>query len=221
METSFSSWQSSCPAMFETSGIFCVYNCKLASFFREFCRNVNGCRARTFGVLPDRWFFACGMRWIVFFCPRDTKSFALNLPYLKKIRNFCISTCKRCQYFSSGGRSLVVFVCLRTVCLFCCDSRTAWRSHAPPVTSTASSGLTLLLTVCPGVTQSTKLLPSSKRTEENHSKTRDRGGRPLPPPPPHQTSHFPADTARGPVCPASVWSATTVPAVDDNVEETS
>ena len=91
--------------------------------------------------------------------------------------------------------------------------------HSPPATSTTSSGLTLLLTVWPGATQSTKLLPSSKLTEETHLKTRDRGGRLAPPPPLHQTLHFPADTAHGPASPASVWSATSVPAVDKNVDK--
>ena len=58
------------------------------------------------------------------------------------------------------------------------DSRRACRrNRSPPATSTTSSGLTLLLTVWPGATQSTKLLPSSKRTEESHSKTSDRGRR--------------------------------------------
>ena len=99
------------------------------------------------------------------------------------------------------------------------DSRTAWRGHSPPATSTTSSGLTLLLTMWPGTTQSTKLLPSLKLTEETHLKTRDRGGRLAPPPPLHQTLHFPAVTARGPASPASVWSATSVPAVDDNVDK--
>ena len=84
--------------------------------------------------------------------------------------------------------------------------------------SITSSGLTLLLTVWPGATQSTKLLSSSKLIEETHLKTRDRGGRLAPPPPLHQTLHFPADTARGPASPVSVWSATSVPAVDDNVD---
>ena len=93
------------------------------------------------------------------------------------------------------------------------------RSRSLPATSTTSSGLTVLLTVWPGATQSTKLLPSSKRTKEAHPKTRDRGGRPAPPPPPYQTLLFPADTARGPVSPASVWSATNVPPVDDNVDK--
>ena len=91
--------------------------------------------------------------------------------------------------------------------------------HSPPATSTTSSGLTLLLTVWPGATQSTKLLPSSKLTEETHLKTRDRGGRLAPPPPLHQTLHFPADTARGPASPASVWSATSVPAVNNNMDK--
>ena len=71
----------------------------------------------------------------------------------------------------------------------------------------------------PGATQSTKLLPSSKLTEETHLKTRDRGGRLAPPPPLHQILYFPADTALGPASPASVWSATSVPAVDDNVDK--
>ena len=52
-----------------------------------------------------------------------------------------------------------------------------------------------------------------------HSKTRDRGERPAMPPPPHQILLFPADTAYSPVSPASVWSATSMPAVDDNVEK--
>ena len=76
------------------------------------------------------------------------------------------------------------------------ESRTAERSRSLPATSTTGSGLTLLLTVWPGATQSTKLLPSSKWTGKIHSKTRDRGGRPVPPPPPHQTFLFPAVTAR-------------------------
>ena len=81
------------------------------------------------------------------------------------------------------------------------------------------SGLTLLLTVWSGATQSTKLLPSSKWTGKIHSKTRDRGGRPAPPPLPHQTFLFPAVTAHGPVSPASVWPATSAPAVDVNVDK--
>ena len=99
------------------------------------------------------------------------------------------------------------------------DSRTAWRSCSLPAASTTGSGLTLLLTVWPGATESTKLLPSSKWTGKIHSKTRDRGGRPAPPPPPHQTFLFPAVTAHGPVSPASVWPATSAPAVDVNVDK--
>ncbi|XP_068724054.1 uncharacterized protein [Montipora capricornis] len=38
------------------------------------------------------------------------------------------------------------------------------------------------------------------------------------PPPPHQTFLFPAVTAHGPVSPALVWSATSAPAVDVNVD---
>ena len=41
----------------------------------------------------------------------------------------------------------------------------------------------------------------------------------MPPPPPHQTLHFPADTACGPVSPTFVWSATSVPAVHNNVDK--
>ncbi|KAK2554817.1 hypothetical protein P5673_023789 [Acropora cervicornis] len=52
-----------------------------------------------------------------------------------------------------------------------------------------------------------------------HSKIRDRGGRPALPPPPHQTFLFPAVTAHGPVSSASVWSATSAPAVDVNVDK--
>ena len=54
------------------------------------------------------------------------------------------------------------------------DSRKACRSRSPPATSTTGSGLTLILTVWSGATQSTNLLPSSNRTEETHSKTRQR-----------------------------------------------
>ena len=53
----------------------------------------------------------------------------------------------------------------------------------------------------------------------NSLNERDRGGRPAPPLPPHQTLLFPANTARGPVSPASVWSATSLPTVDDNVDK--
>ena len=67
------------------------------------------------------------------------------------------------------------------------DLTTAWRNHSAPATSTT----TLLLIVWPGATQSTKLLASSKRTEETHSKTGDRGGRPAPPPPPPPDNAFP------------------------------
>ena len=92
-------------------------------------------------------------------------------------------------------------------------------AHYWSATSTTSSGLTLLLTVWPyRVTHFTKLLSSSKQTEETHSKTRDRP-RPAPLPPPHQTLLFPVDTARGPVSPASFWSATSVTAVDENVDK--
>ena len=56
------------------------------------------------------------------------------------------------------------------------NSRTVWRSRSPLATLTTGSGLTLLLTVWSGTTQFTKLLPSLKRTEETHSKVRDRGG---------------------------------------------
>ena len=76
----------------------------------------------------------------------------------------------------------------------------------------------LLLIVWPSATQSTKLLPSWKWTGKIHSKTRDRGGRPVPPPPPHQTFLFPAVTAHGPAPLASVWSATSAPAVEANVD---
>ena len=41
----------------------------------------------------------------------------------------------------------------------------------------------------------------------------------MPPPPPHQILHFPSDTACGPVSPTLVWSATSVPAVDNNVDK--
>ena len=68
-------------------------------------------------------------------------------------------------------------------------------------------------------TQSTKLLPSLKWTGKIHSKTRDRGGRPAPPPPPHQTFLFPAVTAHGPVSLASVWSAISAPAIGVNVDK--
>ena len=46
------------------------------------------------------------------------------------------------------------------------DSRTTWRSRSPLATWTTGSGLTLLLIVWSGATQFTKLLPSSKETEE-------------------------------------------------------
>ena len=39
------------------------------------------------------------------------------------------------------------------------------------------------------------------------------------PPLPHQTLHFPAVTSRSPVSPTLVWSATSVPAVYDNVDK--
>ena len=77
----------------------------------------------------------------------------------------------------------------------------------------------LRLTVWPAATQSAKLLPSFKWTKKIHSKTRDRGGRPVPPPPPHQTFLFPAVTAHRSVPLASVWSVTSAPAVDVNVDK--
>ncbi len=53
----------------------------------------------------------------------------------------------------------------------------------------------------------------------NVQESRDRGGRPALPPSPHQTFLFPEVTARDPVSPASVWSATSAPAVDINVDQ--
>ena len=47
----------------------------------------------------------------------------------------------------------------------------------------------------------------------------DRRGRPSLLPPPHQTLLCPVDTARDPVSTASVWSSTSVTAVDDNVDK--
>ena len=74
------------------------------------------------------------------------------------------------------------------------------------------------LTAC-NITQSTKLLPSSKWTGKIHSKIRDRGGNPPSPPSSHQTFLFPAVTAHGPVSPALVWSATSVLAVNVNMDK--
>ena len=91
------------------------------------------------------------------------------------------------------------------------------RTDSAPVTSTTNSGLTWLPTVVHGATQSTKPLPNL-RINDRHSKTSNRGGRPTPPQSPLRTSPFPADTARRSAFPASVWSATSVPAADDKVD---
>ena len=47
----------------------------------------------------------------------------------------------------------------------------------------------------------------------------EQAGRPAPPPPPHQTLHFPADTVCGPVSLALVWSAMSVRAVDNSMDK--
>ena len=96
-------------------------------------------------------------------------------------------------------------------------SRTTWRSRPPPRTWAVAWPCCWPCGLVPHSISS--CCPVQSR-QETHSKTRDRGRRPAPPPPPHQTLHFLADTARDPVSPALVWSATSVPAVNDNMEKT-
>lgn len=54
--------------------------------------------------------------------------------------------------------------------------------------------------------------------EQTHSQLSDIG-RPKPPPTPHQTLIFPADTVRRPASSASVWSTTSLPVVEDNLDK--